>query len=177
MFFKIRALKNFARLRIKERHQHRCFPVRSSHQEVFLKKDALFCKLINVNILIGFLVYLPALSVCFVKINFSNCNSRKQNILAWQCSILSSVRFFFSAKKKWLKLFLRKEQLIQSATLPLQEMLVNIKTRQPPRTPFSQNTYLKTTFEYSVQKNSQISINLKYLASVVQSSAVSLVFS
>ena len=27
------------------------------------------------------------------------------------------------------------------STLPLQEMLINIKTRQPPLTPFSQNTY------------------------------------
>ena len=31
MFFKIRALKHFAILRIKKRLQHRCFPVRSIH--------------------------------------------------------------------------------------------------------------------------------------------------
>ena len=38
MFFKICALKHFAILRIKNRFQHRCFLVRSSQREVFLKK-------------------------------------------------------------------------------------------------------------------------------------------
>ena len=38
MFFKILALKHFAIPRIKKRLQHRYFPVRSSHREVFLTK-------------------------------------------------------------------------------------------------------------------------------------------
>ena len=38
VFFKIRALKHLTILRIKKRLQHRRFPVRSSHREVFLKK-------------------------------------------------------------------------------------------------------------------------------------------
>ena len=49
VFFKIRALKNFAILKIKKRLQQRSFPVRSSHQEVFLKSDVLFLQA-NVNI-------------------------------------------------------------------------------------------------------------------------------
>ena len=57
MFFKINALKNFAILRIKKRLQHRCFPV-SKKQPLggALKKDVLFCKLFDVNILIDFLL-------------------------------------------------------------------------------------------------------------------------
>ena len=42
MFFKIGALKIVAILRIKKRLQHRCFPVRSSHYEVFLKTVCFF---------------------------------------------------------------------------------------------------------------------------------------
>ena len=56
MFFKIRALKNFAILRIKKRLQDSCFPVRNSHWEVLLKKGILFCKQVDVNILIDFLL-------------------------------------------------------------------------------------------------------------------------
>ena len=56
--------------------------------------------------------------------------------------------------------------------IPLQEMLINIKTRQPPLTPFSQNTYHKllSYFEYcKVFKNSLEHLQKQLLADVIHS--------
>ena len=48
------------------------------------------------------------------------------------------------------QIILNERQLSQSATLPLQQILINAKKCQPPRTPFSHNTYhqLILSFEY-----------------------------
>ena len=68
---------------------------------------------------------------------------------------------------------IRKERTAHLvSTLPLQEMLINIKTRQPPLIPFSQNTYheLPSSFEYcKVFKNSLEHLQKQSFADVLHS--------
>ena len=81
IFFKIGVIKNFATLRIKKRLERRCFPVRSSNMLMLTYWYISFQKCwesdFHAIVLYLFLKNWPIpqhISVCSVKINFSNCN-------------------------------------------------------------------------------------------------------